>query len=120
MNFFITLIVALIIWVIGYWITKLSTREDLSSEQIFIQAPNWFYILCARPKGQDIPSGVMCLEGVVYQIAGLIMVLFAFIFEFQFPPTTFQLDRFLVGLVASFIIALLFRMLLIVIMPIKE
>jgi hypothetical protein len=41
MNFFISLIVALIIWLIGYWITRLSTRENLESDEVFIQAPNW-------------------------------------------------------------------------------
>lgn len=120
MNFFISLIVALIIWLIGYWITRLSTRENLESDEVFIQAPNWLFLLCGRPKVKEIPSGVMCLDGVFYQVVALIMVLYAFIFEFSIPPEPFQLGRFMVGLMGSFIVALIARMTLIIILPNQE
>ena len=105
MNLLCWLGFAAIIWIGGYGLARLSTRENLASREVFIITPKWLYLLCGQPKGKDLPSGVMLLRAFYFQLCGLMMAAFGFIFGVLYPPEAFDIFWFLLGWIGSLFLA---------------
>lgn len=68
-------IFSLMLWLIGFLRTKMSSRGD----QILLSPPFWFTILCGRPKVNGLPKGVLHAAGVWLQLTGLVMLIYGFL-----------------------------------------
>jgi len=66
---------AIILWIAGYFVTRLSILNNLKTEA-FIMAPEWLYLVCGKPKVTDFPIGALSIRGVVFQLTGILMVIF--------------------------------------------
>ena len=120
MNILHWLAFASIIWGGGYWLTRLSFRENLFNQEIFIQAPNLLYLLCGKPQGKNIPARVMCIRGVYFQLTSFFIVLYAVLYEPKIASTPFQIERFLLGWLGSLVLALVVSIIFIRFIPYRE
>ena len=78
MDFLFWILFAIIVWVAGYFLTRLSIRKNLH-EEAFIMAPDWLYFLCGKPKITNIPIGALTVRGVAFQLTGILMVIFTLV-----------------------------------------
>ena len=107
MNIIYWLVFAAIIWVGGYWLARLSIGENLSSREVFILTPKWLYFLCGKPQGKDVPTRVMTIKALYFQICALLMTMYAVIFLFVKSPASFEIDWFVLGWVGSLGLAII-------------
>jgi len=75
MVFIYWILFAIILWIAGYFVTRLSIPKNLKTEA-FIMAPEWLYLVCGKPKVTDFPTGALSIRGIVFQITGMLMVIF--------------------------------------------